>query len=158
VKRRRPRWSSSGFDHVALSRLVQAFLAKLAVDKRADGFPLCRVEKQLRRKNIPISRSTLNDNALFAGNLLFPRWQCAHDLVRHDPYVADATSFRRQTRSERVFVWTFLSKLCTVYGFSNNVPSSNMPAVQTTPAPALLSALEHTGIIGAAFVGDAPSA
>lgn len=96
-----------------------AFLAKLAVDKCADGFPLYCVEKQLRRKSIPISRSTLNDNALLAGELLFPLWQCAHDLVRHDSYVqADKTSIRMQARSDQIFVWTFLSKLCTVYVFS----------------------------------------
>jgi transposase len=96
-----------------------AFLAKLAVDKCADSTPIYRVEKQMRRSGIPISRSTLNDNVLLAADVLFPLWQCAHDEVRNDPYVqADETSFRLQTRRERVFVWTFLSKLCTVYVFS----------------------------------------
>jgi transposase len=96
-----------------------AFLAKLAVDKCADSTPIYRVEKQMRRTGIPISRSTLNDNVLLAAEILFPLWQCAHDLMRADPHVqADETSFRMQTRVGRVFVWTFLSKLCTVYVFS----------------------------------------
>jgi transposase len=96
-----------------------AFLAKLAVDKCADSTPIYRVEKQMRRTGIPISRSTLNDNVLLAASVLFPLWQCAHDLMRIDPHVqADETSFRMQTRAGRVFVWTFLSKLCTVYVFS----------------------------------------
>jgi transposase len=96
-----------------------AFLAKLAVDKCGDSTPIYRVEKQMRRTGIPISRSTLNDNVLLAAGVLFPLWQCAHDLMRNDPHVqADETSFRMQTRTGRVFVWTFLSKLCTVYVFS----------------------------------------
>lgn len=96
-----------------------AFLAKLAVDKCADSTPIYRVEKQMRRTGIPISRSTLNDNVLLAAGVLFPLWQCAHDVMRNDPHVqADETSFRMQTRAGRVFVWTFLSKLCTVYVFS----------------------------------------
>lgn len=96
-----------------------AFLAKLAVDKCADSTPIYRVEKQMRRTGIPISRSTLNDNVLLAAGVLFPLWQCAHDVMRVDPHVqADETSFRMQTRAGRVFVWTFLSKLCTVYVFS----------------------------------------
>jgi transposase len=96
-----------------------AFLAKLAVDKCADSTPIYRVEKQMRRAGIPISRSTLNDNILLAAGILFPLWQCAHDEVRNDSYVqADETSFRMQTAVGRVFVWTFLSKLCTVYVFS----------------------------------------
>jgi transposase len=73
----------------------------------------------MRRTGIPISRSTLNDNVLLAAGVLFPLWQCAHDVMRNDPHVqADETSFRMQTRAGRVFVWTFLSKLCTVYVFS----------------------------------------
>ena len=98
-----------------------AFLAKLAVDKCADSTPIYRVEKQMRRSGIPISRSTLNDNILLAAEVLFPLWQCAHDVMRSDPHVqADETSFRMQTRAGRVFVWTFLSKLCTVYVFSSS--------------------------------------
>jgi transposase len=96
-----------------------AFLAKLAVDKCADSTPIYRVEKQMRRTGVPISRSTLNDNVLLAAEVLFPLWQCGHDEVRNDPHVqADETSFRMQTRAGRVFVWTFLSKTCTVYVFS----------------------------------------
>lgn len=96
-----------------------AFLAKLAVDKCADSTPIYRVEKQMRRCGIPISRSTLNDNLLLSAGVLLPLWQCAHDIMRADPNVqADETSFRMQTRVGRVFVWTFLSKLCTVYVFS----------------------------------------
>ena len=56
-----------------------AFLAKLAVDKCADSTPIYRVEKQMRRMGIPISRSTLNDNVLLAADVLLPLWQCAHD-------------------------------------------------------------------------------
>jgi transposase len=107
-----------------------AFLAKLAVDKCADSIPIYRVEKQMRRKGIPISRSTLNDNLLLSAEVLFPLWQCAHDLVRVDPNVqADETSFRLQTRIGRVFIWTFLSQLCTVYVFSPSRSGDTAKAV-----------------------------
>jgi hypothetical protein len=66
-----------------------------------------------------LSSRRLNDNVLLAAGVLFPLWQSAHDEVRNDPYVqADEMSFRMQTQAGRVFVWTFLSKLCTVYVFS----------------------------------------
>ena len=49
-----------------------AFLAKLAVDKCADATPIYRVEKQMRRAGIPISRSTLNDLVLLSADSLHP--------------------------------------------------------------------------------------
>jgi transposase len=96
-----------------------AFLAKLAVDKCADATPIYRVEKAMRRAGIPISRSTMNDLVLTAADVLEPLWQCARDEMRIDPHVqADETSVRMQTRTTRSFVWTFLSKVHTVYVFS----------------------------------------
>lgn len=96
-----------------------AFLAKLAVDKCADSTPIYRIEKQMRRGGIPISRSTLNDNVLLAADILQPLWQSARAEMRVDPHLqADETSFRTQTRIGRSFVWTFLSKVHTVYVFS----------------------------------------
>jgi transposase len=96
-----------------------AFLAKLAIDKCADATPIYRVEKAMRRAGIPISRSTLNDLVLTAADVLAPLWTLALGQVRCDPHVqADETSMRLQTRLERAFVWTFLSKDYTVYVFS----------------------------------------
>jgi transposase len=96
-----------------------AFLAKLAVDKCADATPIYRVEKAMRRAGIPISRSTMNDLVLTAADVLAPLWQCARDEMRIDPHVqADETSVRTQTSTTRAFVWTFLSKVHTVYVFS----------------------------------------
>lgn len=96
-----------------------AFLAKLAVDKCADATPIYRIEKAMRRAGIPISRSTMNDLVLLAADVLTPLWQAARDEMRVDQHVqADETSFRTQTRPSRSFVWTFLSKLHTVYVFS----------------------------------------
>jgi len=96
-----------------------AFLAKLAVDKCADATPIYRIEKAMRRNGIPISRSTMNDLILLAADLCKPLWEAALGEVRCDPHVqADETSFRTQTRMARSFVWTFLSKLHTVYVFS----------------------------------------
>jgi transposase len=101
--------------------LGPAFLAKLAVDKCADSTPIYRVEKQMRRSGIPISRSTLNDNVLLAGEVLMPLHEVALSELRLDPHVqADETSFRLQRRAERAFVWTFLTRLYTVYVFSSS--------------------------------------
>lgn len=96
-----------------------AFLAKLAIEKCADAIPIYRVEKAMRRAGIPISRSTLNDLILCAADILAPLWKVALGYMRCDPHVqADETSMRLQTRMERAFVWTFLSKEYTVYVFS----------------------------------------
>jgi transposase len=96
-----------------------AFLAKLAIEKCADATPIYRVEKAMRRAGIPISRSTLNHLLLSAADILAPLWQVALGQMRCDPHVqADETSMRLQTRVERAFVWTFLSKIHTVYVFS----------------------------------------
>lgn len=96
-----------------------AFLAKLAVEKCADATPIYRIEKAMRRSGIPISRSTMNELVLLAADICKPLWEAALGEVRCDPHVqADETSFRTQTRVSRCFVWTFLSKLHTVYVFS----------------------------------------
>lgn len=58
-----------------------AFLAKLAVDKCADATPIYRVEKQMRRAGIPISRSTLNDLVLLSADSLPPLWQAAREEI-----------------------------------------------------------------------------
>lgn len=98
-----------------------AFLAKLAIEKCADATPIYRVEKAMRRAGIPISRSTMNDLILCAADILAPLWQVALGQMRCDPHVqADETSMRLQTRIERAFVWTFLSKNYTVYVFSSS--------------------------------------
>jgi transposase len=95
------------------------FLAKLAVDRCADSTPIYRVEKQMRRTGVPISRSTLNDNVLLAADVLSPLHVVALKEMRVDPHLqADETSFRVQTNVGRSFVWTFLSKLYTLYVFS----------------------------------------
>lgn len=98
-----------------------AFIAKLAVDKAADATPIYRVEKAMRRLGIPISRSTMNGLVLLGADVLAPLHTAMLGEVRIDPHVqADETSFRTQTKSERSFVWTFLSKLHTVYVFSGS--------------------------------------
>ena len=96
-----------------------AFLAKLAIEKCADATPIYRVEKAMRRAGIPIARSTLNDLVLTAADVLEPLWQVALGEMRCDPHLqADETSMRVQSRMDRVFVWTFLSPVHTVYIFS----------------------------------------
>jgi len=98
-----------------------AFLAKLAVDKCADATPIYRVEKAMRRAGIPLSRSTMNALVLLAADTCLPLWEAALAEVRADPHVqADETSCRTQTRRKRSFVWTFLSKVHTVYVFSSS--------------------------------------
>lgn len=96
-----------------------AFLAKLAVDKCGDATPIYRVEKAMRRAGIPISRSTMNDLVLLAADVCMPLWLAQLARVRADCHVqADETSCRTQTRPERSFVWTFLSRTDTVYVFA----------------------------------------
>jgi len=97
------------------------FLAKLAIDKCADATPIYRIEKAMRRAGIPLSRSTMNDLVLLAADLCKPLWEAALAEARVDPHVqADETSFRTQDRVARSFVWTFLSKVHTVYVFSSS--------------------------------------
>jgi transposase len=96
-----------------------AFLAKLAVSKCADSTPIYRVEKEMRRLGVPVSRSTMNGLVLLAGELLTPIWERTVAEVRVDPYVqADETSVRVLTNKGRSFVWTFLSNTHTTYVFS----------------------------------------
>jgi len=59
-----------------------AFLAKLAVDKCGDATPIYRIEKQMRRAGIPISRSTMNDLILLAADVCMPIWDAALKEVR----------------------------------------------------------------------------
>ena len=95
-----------------------AFLAKLAVDKCADATPIYRVEKQMRRTGIPISRSTMNDIVLLAADVFLPLWHAALAEVRIDPHVqADETSFRMQTSRARPSSGPF-SQALTAYVFS----------------------------------------
>ena len=95
------------------------FLAKLAVDKCGDAIPIYRLEKSMRRAGVPIGRSSMNDALFIAADTLMPLWEAALCEVREDPHVqADETSARTQTRRERSFVWTFLSKVHTVYVFA----------------------------------------
>ena len=97
------------------------FLAKIAVEKFGDAIPIYRMEKSLRRQGIPMPRSTLNDGALLAAEVCAPLWRVMLAQIRADEHVqADETSFRTQTRKERAFVWTFLSKVHTAYIFAPN--------------------------------------
>jgi transposase len=89
------------------------------VDKCADAIPLYRIEKAMHREGIPLARTTMNDLVHLAGDVCMPLWHAALQEVRVDPHVqADETSFRTQIRPERSFVWTFLSRLHTVYVYS----------------------------------------
>lgn len=95
------------------------FISKLVVDKCADATPIYRIEKEMQREGIPVARSTMNDLAHVAAQVLTPLWEAALAEVRNDPHVqADETSFRTQVRPERSFVWTFLSEQHTVYYYS----------------------------------------
>ena len=90
------------------------FLAKISVEKCGDAIPIYRLEKSMRRKGIPIARSTMNDQLLLVADVCAPLWSAMLAEVRVDPHVqADETSFRTQTRKERSFIWTFLSKTHT---------------------------------------------
>jgi transposase len=94
-------------------------IAKLVVDKCGDAIPIYRVEKQMRRSGIPLSRSTMNGLLLRAADLLEPLYDVALGELRIDPQLqADETSFRTQGQRERVFVWAFLSPLYTLYVYS----------------------------------------
>ncbi|MCC6528623.1 MAG: IS66 family transposase, partial [Polyangiaceae bacterium] len=121
------------------------FLAKLAVDKCGDATPIYRIEKAMRRAGIPLSRSTMNDLILLAGKLCMPLWKAALEEVRLDEHVqADETSFRTQGNPARSYVWTFLSKLHTVYVFapSRSGETANMVLGGTTGR---LTVDGHTG-------------
>jgi len=122
-----------------------AFLAKLAIDKCADSTPLYRVEKAMRRAGFPISRSTMNDLILLAGDVCMPLWRAALAEVRTDPHVqADETSFRMQARPGRSFVWTFLSTELTVYFFSPS-RSGDTPKEVLGGSTGALTVDGHTG-------------
>jgi transposase len=95
------------------------FIAKLVVDRCADATPIYRMEKAMQRAGIPMARSTMGDLVHLAATVCEPLWEAAFAELRVDPYVqADETSFRTQTRPERSFLWTFLSKLYTLYTYS----------------------------------------
>ena len=96
-----------------------AFIAKLVIDKCADATPIYRVEKAMRRAGIPLSRSTMNELVLRSADVLEPIYKAGFAEMRVDPHVqADETSFRMQAHKGRVFIWTFLSKMHTIFVFS----------------------------------------
>lgn len=122
-----------------------AFLAKLAVDKCADATPIYRIEKQMRRAGVPISRSTMNDLVLLAGEICLPIWRAMLKEIRGDPHVqADETSFRLQTSRRRAFVWTFLTKIATTYVFSAD-RSGNTPSEVLGGTTGALTVDAYTG-------------
>jgi len=123
-----------------------AFIGKLVVDRCADATPIHRVEKSMRRRGVPISRSTMNALVLLAGEVLAPLREVQLGEVRDDPHVqADETSFRTQARApERSFVWTFLSKQHTVYEFAGS-RSGETPEKILGGSKGSLTADGHTG-------------
>ena len=102
------------------STLGPKLLAKLATEKFGDATPIHRIAKSFKRQGIPIARSTLNDGVLLAADVCLPLWKAMLAEIRADEHVqADETSFRTQTKKERSFVWTFLSKVHTAYTFAD---------------------------------------
>lgn len=75
----------------------------------------------MRRADIPIARSTLNDLVHTAARVCTPLYFVALAEVRRAYHLqADETSCRLQKSKDRCFVWTFLSPELTVYFFSDS--------------------------------------
>lgn len=84
------------------------FIAYLIVAKCADSIPIYRLEKRFARLGIPISRSTMNDLVLAAGERLAPlHARLVERMKRVEIVLADETSMRLQDRKKRGFVWVF---------------------------------------------------
>jgi len=84
------------------------FIAWLVVSKCVDSLPIYRVEKQLGRLGVPISRSTMNDLLHQAAEALGPLVARLRERIAQMPVVlADETSIKIADRKKRGFVWVF---------------------------------------------------
>jgi len=84
------------------------FIAFLVVERCADSMPIYRIEKRFARLGIPISRSTMNDLVLAAGEKLRPLYaQLTARIASVEIVLADETSMHLQDRTKRGFVWVF---------------------------------------------------
>ena len=96
-----------------------AFVAHIIVQKCADSIPLYRLEKQFRRLQIPMARSTMTDLFHRAAMLLEPLVERIAVRVREsDLVLADETSQRMQKSSKKAFLWTFIAGRLVLYRFA----------------------------------------
>ena len=96
-------------------RYGASFLAHLAVAKCADHLPIYRLEKDFKRRGIPIARSTMNELLHRASELTKPIWTRVLDKIRLRPIVmADETRMRMQNdgngKAKNGCVWTFVAQ------------------------------------------------
>jgi transposase len=101
------------------------FIAHLVVQKCGDSLPIYRIEKQFKRLDISISRSTMTELFHRAGELLRPLAARVLALVASsDVVLADETSLpmqmsiRSAKKPKRTYLWTFVSENFIGYRFS----------------------------------------
>lgn len=96
-----------------------SFAAHIVVSKCADSIPIHRIEKQLARQGVPVSRSTMTDIFLRASELLEPVYDAMVAAVPGASVVhADESPFRQQDNEGRVYFWTFATQDSTVYSYA----------------------------------------
>lgn len=95
------------------------FLAHLVVAKCDDSLPIYRLEKQFKRLDIPMARSTMNELFHRVAELLSPLHQrMLMRIATMKVVLADETSIKVHNRKKRGYVWTFQGETLIAYRFS----------------------------------------
>ena len=99
---------------VEKSQYAPSFVAHIITAKCADALPLYRLEKELHRIGVPVSRSTMTDLFHRAADQLAPLYERLLELVRTADVVrADETSKKvmAEGKCHTGFIWTFRARV-----------------------------------------------
>lgn len=110
-------------------RYGASFISHVVTAKCCDSLPLYRMEKQLKRHCLPLSRSTLCNLFHQAASITQPIWQRMLGLVKDEPLVlADETPIpvMQKIKTHKGYVWAFITSFGIVYYYSKS-RSSDTP-------------------------------
>ena len=127
------------------TRCAPSFVAHLCTSKLADSIPQHRLEKEYKRLEIPIARSTMNALLHRAADELEPLHAAACALVRSAPVVgADETSVRQANLDKKAFMWTFNTPELSVYKYAET-RSGSVAAELLGDSEGILVVDQYTG-------------
>lgn len=99
------------------TRYGPGLMAHIVTQKCADSMPIYRLEKQLKRLDVPIGRSTLTDLFHRAAEELAPVSKRLQEKVSQAEIVqADETPVKVQKRKKRGYMWTFVAEDAEIPG------------------------------------------
>lgn len=127
------------------TRYAPSFVSHLIVNKCGDSNPQYRLEKAYRNLGIPMSRSTMCRLLHRGADELRPLYNAALKLVPQASDIhADETSMRQQDRTERSFLWSFVTPELIVYRYATT-RSGQIPLEVLGNSPGRLVVDQYTG-------------